>query len=94
MHSWLNNNEHLKVELDKHVKGLIRFSKEAIMFGVIHDVLRIDDQGNIEALGKKTKASLASDDANDCLSKALIWGKVLSRAGDSFTIYSLLGIKP
>ena len=94
MHSWINDNVHLKINLADHIKGLVGFSKEALMFGIIHDVLRIDENGCLEVLGKKGKANLNNDETNECLSKAITWGKILANAGDHYTIYSMLGIKP
>lgn len=94
MHAWLNNNPQLKIGLAEHIKGLVDFSKEAVMFGIIHDVLRIDENGSLEVLGKKGKASLNNDETNECLSKAVTWGKILANAGDHYTVYSMLGIKP
>jgi len=94
MHAWLNDNVHLKINLADHIKGLVSFSKEALMFGIIHDVLRVDDRGCLEVLGKKGRVNLTNDETNECLSKATTWGKVLANAGDHFTVYSILGIKP
>lgn len=93
-HSWLNDNEDIKIDVAKRIKGCLPFTKEAIMFGIIYNSIRMDDDGCIEPLGKKGKSNLSNDETNECLNKALLLGKMLSKAGDQFTVYSMLGIKP
>ncbi|OJW79518.1 MAG: hypothetical protein BGO69_12360 [Bacteroidetes bacterium 46-16] len=94
MHAWLNDNESLKIDLSNHIKSFNAFSKESIMFGIVYNSIRIDESGHIEALGKKAKSSLPNEETNECLTKAGLFGRILANAGDQYTIFSMLGIKP
>jgi hypothetical protein len=94
IHSWINSNGDLKIGLAQHVTNLLPFTKESIMFGIVHNSLSIDDLGNIEIKPRKGKLNTKNEEVSSCLNKAMLWGKLLSKSGNTLTIYSILGIKP
>lgn len=94
LHSWLIENEDLKVGLKDQISSLLPFTKETIMFAIAHDILSIDESGNIEPKGKQKKLETDNDEIKMCLSKAITLGKVMSKSGTVFTIYSMFGVKP
>jgi hypothetical protein len=94
IHSWINKNGDLKIGLPCSISGLIPFTKESIMFGIIHNSFSLDDNGSLETKLRKGKLKVSDTEMFDCLSKACLLGKVLSKSGNLLTIYSILGIKP
>jgi hypothetical protein len=93
-HKWINDNEDLKVRFGEHVKAFIPFTKETVMFGMVHGAFRIDAAGSIEVLNSKSPYTSDDPEVKECISKATVVGKMLALAGTSETIYSLFGLKP
>ena len=94
LHHWLNENEELKPRLVDHIQGFIPFTKEALMFGIAYNNLTISDLGEIETTITRLAPTSNDPEVASCFSKSILIGKLLAKAGNSFTIYSLLGIKP
>jgi len=94
IHSWINNNGDLKIGLANHISALLPFTRESIMFGIVHNSISIDENGNIETKARKGKIKTNDAEILNCLSKANLLGKLLSKSGNILTIYSILGIKP
>lgn len=94
LHSWLIENEDLKIGLKDQIKSLLPFTRETIMFSIAHNILSIDDNGDLTLKGKQKKFNPENEEIKKCLSKSNILGKILSKSGTVFTIYSMLGVKP
>jgi hypothetical protein len=94
LHSWLIENEDLKIGLKEQITALLPFTRETIMFAITHNTLSIDENGNIEPKGKQKKFEPDNEELKLCLAKAVTLGKVLSKSGTVFTIYSMFGVKP
>jgi len=94
IHGWINKNEEVRIGFPAQVSSYLPFTRETIMFSIAHNSLSIDEIGNIDF--KQRKGSLKSDDEEikECLNKASLLGKLLSKSGTPLTIYSILGIKP
>jgi hypothetical protein len=94
IHSWINENEDLKIGLPKLITSFLPFSREAIMFGIAHDSISIDEQGGLDLKTRKGKLKMDDPEIKSCVNKAIILGKLFTKSGNSLTIYSILGIKP
>jgi hypothetical protein len=94
LHSWLIENEDLKIGLKEQITALLPFTRETIMFAIAHNSLSIDENGNLETKGKQKKFEPDNEELKLCLAKAVTLGKVLSKSGTVFTIYSMFGVKP
>jgi len=94
LHSWLIENEDLKIGLKEQIIALLPFTRETIMFAITHNTFSIDENGNLEIKGKQKKFEPNNDEIKICLSKANTLGKVFSKSGTVFTIYSMFGVKP
>lgn len=94
VHGWINENEDLKIGLAESVSSYIPFTREAVMFAIVHDSLSIDENGDIDIKLGRGEFKTDNEEINSCLKKAQILGKVLSKSGSPLTIYSILGIKP
>lgn len=94
IHSWINENEDLKIGLANNITSFIPFTRETIMFAIAHNSFSIDENGNIDIKPRRRKLKSGDEEINSCLKKATVIGKVLSKSGNPLTIYSILGIKP
>jgi hypothetical protein len=94
IHRWINDNEDLKVGLANSITSFIPFTRETIMFSIVHNSLSIDESGSIDIKPRRSKFNSNDEEINNCLKKAEVIGKVFSRSGNPLTIYSILGIKP
>jgi hypothetical protein len=94
IHGWINSNEDLKINLANSITSFVPFTREAIMFGIVYNSLSIDETGSIEAVSRRGKIRTDDEEIINCLKKAGIIGKILSKSGNPLTIYSILGIKP
>lgn len=93
-HAWINKNDDLKIGLADYIKSYIPFTKETLMFSIVHDSLSLDENGNIDLRPRRSKISIQDEEVTSCFKKAEVIGKILSKSGNSLTIYSILGIKP
>lgn len=94
IHGWINSNEDIKIGLAKNISSYLPFTRETIMFAIVHNSISIDNQGDVEVKLRRKKFNSQDTEINSCLKKAEIIGKVLSKSGNALTIYSILGIKP
>jgi hypothetical protein len=94
IHGWINENEDLKIGLANSIASFIPFTRETVIFAIVHNSLSIDENGNIETKPRRKKFKTEDEEINSCLKKAEVIGKVFSKSGNPLTIYSILGIKP
>lgn len=94
LHKWINCNGDLKIGLAQHITNLMPFTRESLMFGIAHNSLSIDNDGNIEIKPRKGTFKTKDEEVLSCLKKANLLGKLFSKSGNILTIYSILGIKP
>jgi hypothetical protein len=93
-HSWMTENQDLKIGLPKEIAGYMPFTREALMFAIAHGSLSIDDTGRLVSKQRRTRYELADDEMNHCLNKSKLIGKLLAKSGNAFTLFSIFGIKP
>jgi hypothetical protein len=94
IHGWINKNEELKIGFPSQVRSYLPFTRETIMFGIALNSISIDENGNIEYKERRGKLKTDDDEIGNCITKAIILGKLFSKSGTPLTIYSILGIKP
>jgi len=95
LHTWLDENNQLKVGVVERIKSYVPFTRESIMFLTAFNAISINEQGEVEIKPLKNSTSVLEDEeVQDCLKKAQVFGKMLSRSGNIFTIYSIIGVKP
>jgi len=95
---WLTRNEVVKIGFADRTKQLIPYTKEAILFGDYHGVLKIDDiSGKFLSTKKKfvqPSSWLSDSTPKESLDKARLVGRWFAEIGDPVTIYRALGIRP
>lgn len=95
---WLNENRLTRVHISNRAPLLSKYVKEAIVFGGIYELFKIDKFCIVatDDFEKKINKNIknASDEVQECIKKADFVGKWLSGAGDTATILALLGVRP
>lgn len=91
--TWVEENQSIKMIVPSLIKRTIAYTKESVMFLMIYDILKFNDQGEIIII-EKTKATKAINEVAECFKKAELLGKWLANSGDSQSIFITLGIKP
>ena len=96
--SWLDENEELKATFPERARTLSPHAREALLYALIRDRLRITDEGTL-IVGTKSKGfsnyvESATEEVKDCLNRAAFVGRWLSTAGNAPTILALWGVRP
>ena len=93
---WVEKNDDLFFDFAKRTKSMVKYTKEAIMFLLVHKKLEINEDAKIIANGSGLKIMKKDDyeEYNNILKKAAMLGKWLSTTSDVKSIYSFLRITP
>ena len=95
-HEWLEKNSFIKIDLPERVQNLMPFTREALLFLIMHDAIEFDQEGHVSA-GAYRKVSISrdkEDELTEIFRQAEFFGKWLVDAGDTSSIFIFLGIKP
>jgi hypothetical protein len=95
---WLNENPLARGRITSRARLLVTFTKEAMTFGGVRGLIRIDD-GRLHA-EEKWKRSVdpslrgSSDEVRECAKRAEFVGKWFALAGNALTVLALMGVRP
>jgi hypothetical protein len=96
--TWLQEHRELLIELPQRIAELVPFTREAIIFALQRDALKLDDGGMLRdgtsKMKGKTKYAEISTEIKDCWRRSEFVGRWLAEAGPSSTVYGLIGITP
>jgi hypothetical protein len=77
---------------------LVKFTKEAMMFGGLHGLLEFKAGGIIaNSTGKRLIAAEMKDSTDEvraCVKRAEFVGKWLANSGSSSTVMAIFGVRP
>ena len=95
-HHWVNENEYLFIDFAGRVKELLPYTKESLMFLLLHNAVEISDNGEIQVnkLSKKLPVGENVEEIRTIYKKAELLGKWLRLTGNEQTIYMFLKIRP
>ena len=95
---WLDNNPLARSRIATRAQLLVKFTKEGMLFGGVHGLIRIGD-GRVYAneewkqvVNRSLKGS--SDEVRGCAKRAVFIGKWFAQAGSSQTVLALMGVRP
>lgn len=95
---WLDENPTVRVGFAPRTKSLVPFTRESLLFGTTHGMLRAVGENLQSAKQLRRRATFkrehATDEVSFCMSRAEFLGKWLARAGKPGTIFALWGIRP
>lgn len=95
---WLEQDPLVRSRIADRAGTLVKHTKEALTFGGLYDLLRLNG-GTVEAnvdWKRKVSKSLteSSDEVRICAKKSEFVGKWLAKAGDASTVMALIGVRP
>jgi hypothetical protein len=96
--TWIEENPSFRALLPDNVRALRPFVQEALLYGLVHECLKIDEEGAL-SLGKKPRGlsgyeTASSNEVRDCLKRAQFVGRWFASAGSVPTVMTLWGIRP
>ena len=97
---WIQDNREHLVDFAVRVRRLLPITQEALMFGIRHRALAIDDHSGDLLVGDKRMAptvrrtELFTVEARECVDRAGFVGRWFAAAGTTATIYSAWGVAP
>jgi len=98
IHDWLENNPQILINLSTKISQLIPYFKEAIVFGMQHQILNINHYGKLTTTLNKLDLNslnwIHSSKTYQVSEKAKFLGKWFSELDNPEIIYRSLGIKP
>lgn len=96
MHSWIAEHAEIKAGFAKRAVSMSQYTREAIIFGVNHNVLQLGADGGI--YGKRiSKNKLSWDiksETSDCVARAEFLGRWLGKMEDIESTYAMWGVQP
>jgi Family of unknown function (DUF6521) len=96
--AWLEEYPALRAGLADKVISLKPFVRDALLYGMTHGCLSVDENGLL-GIGKKPRGIAAyelksSNEVRDCIKRAQFTGRWLATAGSIPTVMALWGIHP
>lgn len=95
---WLDQNPLARGRVESRARQLVPFTKEALTFGGIHGLLRLE-VGKLHA--NNTFRSVvdqvlvqSSDEVRDCAKRAGFLGRWFAQTGSAATVFALIGVRP
>jgi len=93
---WVEQNDDLFFDFAKRTRSMVKYTKEALSFLLIHNKIQITKNAEIITTNENVKKIKKEDyqEYNDILKKAQMLGRWLSSTSDVKSIYSFLRITP
>jgi hypothetical protein len=92
--TWIEENQSIKMMLPGLIKSTVPFTKEAIQFLMMYEIIKINELGAIEVIVNSPQKTISESEVTECYKKAELVGKWLAKSGSSQSIFINLGIKP
>jgi len=96
--TWLDENRLIRSNVATRTRLLVPYVKEAITFGLRHNLLHIEEG---EIIGNDSwKKSVAktmresTDEVIECTKRSEFVGRWFSQAGSASTVFALFGVRP
>jgi hypothetical protein len=95
--AWLQHHASLTVQLPDRMSALAPFVREAILFGIVHDWLVLQQDATIGTVFTRQRIRLNADqimgEARECILRSNMVGKWFASAGTAQTVMTLWGIR-
>lgn len=93
--SWLQEHAALQFQVASRVPRMVTYSREAILFGLQHDLMSIGDDGGLK-LGTVTVRNVfaAGTEPSACLDAAALIGRWFGKINDPSLVLTLWGLRP
>ncbi|SRR5258706_10668346 len=93
--AWLQEHPALQIQVADRVTRMRAYSREAILFGLQHNLLQVSDDGELESRNKQVKQLFPPQtEPADCRKAAGLVGRWFGKVADGSLILTLWGLKP
>lgn len=95
MHVWMQRHHEARIGFTERMQNMVPISKEAILFALHHEVLKLNTEGALE-VGARQFAELPFpklSEAAMCVKKAGFIGRWFAEAGSTGTFLAAWGVK-
>ncbi len=89
---WLDRSPRIRVGLSGRVNATLPVSTEAIRFGCIAGLLRLEGEGTIASSHRKLPAAVSSGVAGPALKRARLLGSWFAEAGSARAVMEAMGV--
>jgi len=96
LHAWLQENQVTRVGLSSRARGLVPYSREALIYSLSSSLLSVSRDGRLVPAKGKVKLPKWDKDSEvtTCVKKAYFLGRWFARSGDTTTVFGFLGVVP
>lgn len=94
LHTWLAEKGTVRIGFAGRASALVPYTREALLFGTIHNALIVTPTGALHAARLKGSYETPGGDARECMNAATLLGKLFAAAGDANTIFAAWGVYP
>jgi len=95
---WLSENPLARGKVASRARVLVPFTKEALTFGGVHGLIRLDGGKLLAAATWQRAVNLtlmdSSEEVKSCAKRAGFIGKWFAQAGNAATVLALIGVRP
>ena len=96
--AWIQENASVRILFYERAKSLIPYTKEAVLFGLVHKTLELQQNGKLQTNILDSKVSSLSqkleEEVKECILRARFVGRWLAAAGSPQTVMALWGVCP
>jgi hypothetical protein len=93
--SWLQEHPTVQFQVATRVPQMLPYSREAVLFGLQTDLLRVDDEGELRPGARRVPASTAAEtEVGECRKAAALIGRWFGKTADPSLVLALWGLRP
>lgn len=95
LHFWAQRHHEVRIGFAKRMQDMVPITKEALLFGMQHEVLQLGGEGELLVGPRQLKPyDIAPDsEAAECLKKATFVGRWFADAGTTVTVLAAWDVK-
>ena len=95
LHVWVQRHHEVRIGFAQHMQNTVPITKEALLFGMQHEAIQLDEQGALVVGKQKLEPFEAKPDSevDTCLKKALFVGRWFADAGSTASVIAAWDVK-
>lgn len=96
LHDWLSSNDELKIGMAERIKYLVPYTRETILFLLFHEVLSLDNAGQltVTSTSKVQYPDSLTEEIHEILKKSQSIGRWMAVFPRESMVYTMFGIQP
>jgi hypothetical protein len=96
LYPWIQNNPQVRIGFAKRARSFAPYLKETIIFGIQTGVFRVNENGNLQTLGRfsKIEGYAKNSELEELRKNARLLGSWFTSVKDTSTLFVLLGVRP